>query len=137
MFVAAFIFVLSAAAMLQFAVLSWRAGLLRVAGQRFAGETEPAGAASADFLRTQDFKSLQVWREICPDLSETKEPSLSSVSMYFRILGHFQGLGNAVARNSSSGWAQAEMALCTRYAAVMLSARLERNRAVLAEVSSC
>ena len=138
MFVAAFIFVLSAAAMLHFAAMSWRAGLMRVAGKRLPGELEAATAASAVFLAQQDFKSLEVWREVCPDLSQADEPSLCSVHLYYRFLRVLNTLGRAVfSSTSSAGWAQGEMALCTRYAAVRLSERLDRNRAVLADVTSC
>ena len=45
MLIAAFIFVLSFAALIQFAALQWRAGLIRVASATFAGEM---GTAAGD-----------------------------------------------------------------------------------------
>jgi len=137
MFVAAFIFVLSAAAMLHFAMMSWRAGLMRVAGKRLPGEMEATRAVFATFLAEQDFKSLGAWREICPDLSQVDEPSFRSVNLYYRALRVLSALGRAISSSTSSArWTQTEMALCTRYAAVRLSERLDRNRAVLADVTS-
>jgi hypothetical protein len=37
---------------------------------------------------------------------------------------------------SASAWTNREMALCTQFAAVTLSQRMERNQALLAEVRS-
>ncbi len=137
MFVAAFIFVLSAAAMVHFAMMSWRAGLMRVAGKRLPGEMGATRAVFATFLAEQDFRSLEAWREICPDLSHADEPSFRSVNLYHSALRVFSALGRAISSSTSSAdWAQTEMALCTRYAAVRLAERLERNRAVLADVTS-
>lgn len=137
MLIAAFIFVISMAAMVQFAVLSWRAGLLRLAANPLPGEADSVAAQALDLLRSQDFRGLSALQQMCPDLSGSKAPSLRSVSLYYRVLRSLNALSNAILPTASTtGWAQSEMALCARYATVVLSQRLERNRALIAEVRS-
>lgn len=131
---AAIIFVISMVAMVHFAVSSWRAGLLRVAGKALPGERESAAAPTLALLQSQNFQALSALQELCPDLTAGKSQSLRSVSLYYRVLRSLNALGNAIVpQASATGWAQSEMALCTRYAAAMLAQRLERNRALLAD----
>jgi hypothetical protein len=135
MLIAALIFVISAAVMVQFAVLSWRAGLLRMVAKPLANEGDATAKKTLALLHSQDFKGLSALQAMCPDLSGTKAPKLRSVNLYYKVLRAFTALGNVILPNTpATAWAQSEMALCTRYAAVVLSERLERNRAVLAEV---
>jgi hypothetical protein len=136
MLFAALIFVISVAAMVQFAVLSWRAGLLRMAERELPSGGDPAAKKTLALLHSKDFRSLSALQEICPDLSGTKAPRLRSVNLYYKVLRALSALGNVILPNTAAtAWAQSEMALCTRYAAAVLSERLERNRAVFAEVS--
>lgn len=137
MLTAALIFVISMVAMVHFAVSSWRAGLLRLAAKPLPDDSDSAATPTLALLQSQDFEALSALQEICPDLSDGKAPKLRSVSVYYRVLRSLNALRNAILpRASATGWAQSEMALCTRCAAVLLSQRLERNRALLAEARS-
>ena len=134
MLFAAIIFVMSVAAMVQFAVLSWRAGLLRTVARPLDGESDSMARQTVALLHSQDFAGLSALQEICPDLSGSKAPKLHSVHLYYKALRGLSALGNAVLPNTpAAAWARSEMALCTRFAAAVLAERLERNRAVLAE----
>jgi hypothetical protein len=57
------------------------------------------------------------------------------VSAYHSFLQFVTSIGDAILP-PAAGWAQREMALCTRYATVTLAQRMERNQIVAAELSS-
>jgi hypothetical protein len=129
MLIAAFISVISMAVVIQFGVLSWRAGLIRVASElQIAGRELPA-IAFAKPLITEDFYNITAYSKLCPDFSDGSFLKLRSVRAYYRALQFLKNVGQV-------GWAAGEMSLCTRYAAVMLSQRLNHNQAMLASVRS-
>jgi hypothetical protein len=134
MLVAAFMLVISVAAMVQFAVFTWRAGLLRV-----AAEAVPVEAVGSDNLLNQnDFEDASTIQEICPSLSAASVPNLTPVRLYHNFLAAIQTLGSYVVPTSSDwlGWTEREMALCTRYSNVVLSRRLEQNQRAAAMMRS-
>lgn len=121
MLIAAFIFVTSLAVVVQFSLLSWHAGLIRVA--------QPAATASGavkPFI-SEGFANIAAYGKLCPDFGDGSFLKLPSVRLYYRIL-------QVVTDLTQARWATREMTLCTRYAAVMLSHRLERNQLALAAV---
>ncbi len=129
MLVAAFMLVISVAAMVQFAVFTWRAGLLRVAAEPIPGE---AGSASNsdNLLNQNDFADASTIQEICPALSATSAASLTPVKLYHSFLSAINSIGAALLPSSGEwlGWTEREMALCTRYSNVVLSRRLQQNQ---------
>ena len=126
MLIAAFIFVLSFAALIQFVGLQWRAGLVRVASTSFAGETGPVGQAY-NLLKDKDFSDLAAFNKLCPDMGAA--PKLRSVRMYHAVLQFFSGLG-------AKDWARGEMQLCAKYAVAVLMQQVQQNQALAAEVGS-
>ena len=139
MLIAAFILVISTAAMVQFAVFSWRAGLLRVASEPLLDQSEASAEASRNLLNGKDFKEVLARQDLCPDLDTGSAPSLRPVRMYYSLLRALHGLGSLIVSPGApgfGGWTQREMALCTRYAAVVLSHRVHSNQALAAEVRS-
>jgi hypothetical protein len=137
MLIAAFILVISLAAMVQFAVLSWRAGLLRLAGEPQQGKADSPVAPCLNLSQSHNFKDLYTYQELCPDLGGGDAPDLRFVCLYYRVLESLSALAGAILpKGLATGWAQGEMALCTRYTAVVLSQRLARNQAWLADVRS-
>lgn len=140
MLTAAFILVISTAALVQFAVFTWRAGLLRVASQPILDQDEANSTeASRNFLNGKDFKEVLARQDLCPDLDTGSAPSLRPVRMYYSLLRTLHSLGNLIVSPGApgfGGWTQREMALCTRYAAVVLSHRVQSNQALAAEVRS-
>jgi hypothetical protein len=129
MLVAAFMLVISVAAMVQFAVFTWRAGLLRVAATPLPGESAQIACVSDNLLNQNDFADASTIQAICPDLSEASAESLAPVRLYHSFLEALQAVGNAIVPSSEMmGWTQREMALCTRYSNVVLSRRLQHNQ---------
>lgn len=128
MLIAAFILVISVVAMVQFAMFSWRAGLVRVAAVQFAANGELSPAASRNLLTENDFQDIAAYQELCPELTINPAPKLRAVRLYYSLLETMNSLG--------ASWTSREMTLCTRYATVVLAQRLERNQALLAEVRS-
>jgi hypothetical protein len=119
MLIAAFICVFSVAAGIKFAVLSWRAGIVRVA-------ESPITDAALEGSQLPDFKGISAYHSLCPDLSKGTGMNLRAISLYYKTLQFLKAFS----------WAQGEMALCTRYAAVALSQRSQLNRALMADVHS-
>lgn len=129
MLIAALIFVFSVSAMIQFVVLQWRAGLVRVAEKFPVGQADQAAQMARNLLTTNDFKNLEAFRKLCPDLGSQSAPRLGSVRLYHKLLQCFSKLAPAE-------WAQSEMELCTRYAASVLMQQVERNQMVAAQINS-
>ena len=121
MLVASFILVISVAALVQFAVFTWRAGLLQVVAEDCCNSLESKG-----------FEDIAAYQRLCPEVQSGTSTSLGSVRLYhsfLQFLSNLTGSGN-------QGWAQREMALCTRYASVVLSQHMQRNQALAAEARS-
>jgi hypothetical protein len=137
MFISAFIFVISIAAVVQFLIQSWRSGLLRVASvpQKISAE-DPSASVYRKILETQDFKEVIGYRNVCQELAASGGQSLKSVEFYYSILRGLGGLVRKVGLEAVAEWSKQEMALCTRYAAVVMVQRLERNQVLAAEVRS-
>lgn len=126
MLIAAFIFVISVVAMIQFAVFSWRANLIHTVST----------SQSCNLLKSNSFEDVTAYQKLCPELTvTTPAPKLRSVRIYYSLLQAVSDLG-ATFMPSASAWTTREMALCTQFAAVTLSQRMERNQALLAEVRS-
>lgn len=137
MLIAAFIFVISLAAIVQFTVLSWRAGLLRLVEEPLHSEADSTAAPALNLVQSRDFRGVYACLALCPELSGGRVPDFRFLRLYYGVLRSLRSLADAILPEGlATGWAQSEMALCTRYATVVLSQRLERNQAWLAEVRS-
>jgi hypothetical protein len=139
MLIAAFILVISTAAMIQFAVFTWRSGLMRVASEPTLDNAESSIEESRNLLSGKDFNEVLARQDLCPNLETGSVPSLRPVRAYYSLLRFLHGLGNLLVSPGApgfGGWTQREMALCTRYAAVVLSHRVHNNQALAAEVRS-
>lgn len=121
MLIAAFIFVISVAATIQFGISSWRAGLMHATSQGIIREPY--------LLNAKGFKEVAAYEDVCPDLAHDPGASLGPVRLYYAFLEALSQLG-------LGRWTTSEMALCTRYASVVLSQRFERNQVLLADVRS-
>jgi hypothetical protein len=137
MLIAAFILVISVAATIQFAVFSWRASLLRTISEPMV---KGADAAPEPYLNLLSFSSFQevlaVYRDVCPDLERGSGSNLRGVSLYYSAMRFLSRLGSFFTLAEGTGWTQREMALCTQYATVRLSQRLECNVALVNEARS-
>jgi hypothetical protein len=130
MLIAILIFVTSLAATVQFAVFIWRVGLLQVASQAVP-DSGLAAELSANLLNINDFASARAVQDLCPNLDRNPVPKFRSVRLYFSALKFAKKVGDFIVAPGAQGfggWTGREMALCTRYATVVLAQRLERNR---------
>jgi hypothetical protein len=128
MFIAAFIFVLSLAALIQFVGLQWRAGLVRVASTSLVSDSGTQSELAGNMLKPNTLSDVLALQKLCPDLGESA-PKLQSVRFYNFGLELFAKLGAA-------DWAKREMDLCARYATVVLMQQVQRNQAFAAQASS-
>jgi len=139
MFISAFILVICFAAMVQFAVFSWRAGLLRTIATEPIGEgAEVTAEASRNLLNGKDFADINSLQSLLPDLKNARA-NLRSVRVYYSFLKLMNQLGDFVVAPGAEGfggWTSREMALCTQYTAAVLSQRLRSNQELAAEVRS-
>jgi hypothetical protein len=128
MLVAILILVVSLAALIQFAAFTWRAAFLSVATAEL-----PANLTKCIFIN--EFEEAAAYEKLCPELRAQRRGKLSSVSAYHSLLQLARSIGDAILP-PAAGWAQREMALCTRYTTVTLARRMERNQIAVAELSS-
>jgi len=136
MLIAAFILVISLAALLRFAVFSWRAGLLRGAARPVGSEAEARAEQALNSLYSQDFRDIYAYQKLCPDLRGGAS-GLRSVRVYYKIVQSLSALAGAILpKGLATGWAQGEMELCARYAQVVLRQRVARNQTVFAETGT-
>jgi hypothetical protein len=136
MLIAAFILVISVAALVQFAVFTWRAGLLQVASQPLPNKADTE-YEPCDALQSRNFEDVSAFQQLCPEIGADSGQNLRSVRLYYHFLQFVSTLGSSILEVAiPPGWTQREMALCTRYASVVLYQRVERNHALAAEVRS-
>ena len=128
MLISILILVVSLAALIQFAAFTWRAAFLTVA-------TADLPEDRAKYFTFNGFEEASAYERLCPELGIRVSTRLGSVSAYNAFLQFAISIGDSILP-SAAGWAQREMALCTRYATVTLARRLERNQVVAAELSS-
>lgn len=131
--IAAFIFVISVAALAQFALYSWRAAFLSVAIREVSEETRLAMGAAAAVMDSGDFTGATKWLDLSPNLFG-EDRRLWTVRLYYVAVRAMGGLSRAIA--PAGEWSQREMVACARYAAVVVEERLQRNRLAMAEMRS-
>jgi hypothetical protein len=131
--IAALIFVISVAALGQFAMFSWRAAFLTVASREMSLETRAAMGAAAAAVDNGDLAGASKWLELSPNLSG-EDRRLWTIKLYYIALRAIGGLSRMMV--PASEWSQREMVSCARYAAIVVEERLQRNRLVVAEIRS-
>lgn len=132
--IAALIFVISLAALVQFGLLSWRAAFLSVASKPVSEEIRAALGPYAESSDAPDFESAAEWLKLSPNLVGTDRRTWT-VRLYYTALRAMSSLAQFVTP-SKAGWWQQEMGACARYIAVVADERLQRNRLCIAEMQS-
>ncbi len=126
--VAAFIFAFSALALAQFGIYYWRATISGVASQAISERIRVAAGIANSTIGARDFRSILILNNLSPDL-RGPNGNFRAIRMYYAIL---EKLGAALPNIAE--WADAEMATCSRYVAVLMDQHLERNIACAAQV---
>lgn len=131
---AAFILVLSVAALGQFAVFYYRAILVSVAAYPLTGYIQQIQGFPERPLRSEDFDVLLQLQQICPQVGPDAR-SLKIAQVYYRALSAAKRAVNGFLPMMNS-WMEREQTLCAQFAAVLLDQRLARTAAEAAEVRS-
>ena len=132
---AAMLFAISIVALTQFAAYYWRAMLAGAAAQPVSERILTAAGARNGQLTGEDFPALVGIHELTPDLRSVGK-GLASVRIYYGLVDAAASLlGSSMP--AVRGWAQRELAICARYAAVQIDRRLQANLELAESLRSC
>ena len=126
--IAAVLIAVSVAACAQFALYYWRAIIAGVAAHPVSDRIREAAGISGPVVGAQDFRSILSLYEMAPDLRGPAGNFGILRSYYFAV----QMLGRL--SPSMANWANAEMAICSRYLAVVVDQHMQRNTAFAAQM---
>jgi hypothetical protein len=113
----------------QFFIGYWRAMIASMAEQPLSEKFFVAAGLKNAAIRAEDFASLLSLNRLMPDV-KTAPNSTGRLSAYYSAVKMLSGLPGI------GGWAQNEMAVCTRCLAVVVDQRLLQNLACAAESRS-
>jgi hypothetical protein len=132
---AAMLFLISTAALTQFAVYYWRAVLSGVAAQPISARVLGSVNAENGRLTGAHFPVLAELHNLTPEL-HASESGLGIVRAYYAFVhagDHLFGKHFP----QFSAWSDRERLVCARYAAVKIDLRLQANMALSASLRSC
>ncbi len=132
--IAAILFAISGAALGQFALYYWRSVVAGVAAQPVSDRVWAAAGLQGASVGATDFQAVMNLHELTPELKDDNG-ELWAVRAYYRVvetLGWLAGMKLP----GVTAWSEREMATCSRYVAVLVDRRLERNLACAAEIRS-
>ena len=124
----AIIFTVSVVAFAQFGLYYWRATISGIAAQAISDRIRVAAGITHAGIGAQDFRSILILKDLSPDL-RGPHGSFTAIRAYYAVV---EKLGRIVP--TMANWANAEMATCSRYVAVLMDQHLERNMACAAQV---
>lgn len=124
----AIIFAVSVVAFAQFGLYYWRATISGIAAQAISDRIRVAAGISHAEIGAQDFRNILILKDLSPDL-RGPHGSFAAVRAYYAVVERLGSILPVIA-----GWADAEMATCSRYVAVLMDQHLERNMACAAQV---
>lgn len=133
--VAAILFAISAAALTQFALHYWRSLVAGVAAQPLSENVRQAARLAGESVSAGDFETVMSLHALTPGLKGAGS-KLPVVRVYYQAvawLGQVAGTSLPLL----AAWSEREMATCSRYVAVLVDQRLQRNVACAAEIRSC
>jgi hypothetical protein len=126
--IAVILFVMSTVALGQFGLYYWRAMIAGVAANPVSERVLTAAGIAAPSIGARDFHSILSLNDLAPNL-RGPNGHFRGVRAYYAIV---EKLGQIVPAMAS--WANAEMATCSRYAAVLVDRHMERNMVCAAQV---
>ena len=126
--VAVIIFAVSMVALVQFGLYYWRATISGIAAQAISDRIRVAAGITHTTIGPLDFHNILVLNDLSPDL-RGPNGSFRTIRAYYAVLEKLGGIAPGI-----SQWANAEMATCSRYLAVLMDQHLERNIACAAQV---
>ncbi len=118
----------SVVAFAQFGLYYWRATISGIAAQVISDRIRVAASITHPSIGAQDFHNIIILKDLSPDL-RGPNGSFWAIRTYYAVV---KKLGRIVPAMAS--WADAEMATCSRYVAVLMDQHLQRNMACAAQV---
>lgn len=115
------LFCFSMVALGQFGLYYWRANMENTANRQISDRVKVAAGIPAAQVTSRDFRAILSIHELTPELKGSGS-GYRTIRAYYSIV---EEIGRLIP--SLTGWAESEMTLCTRYAAVLVDQRLERN----------
>jgi hypothetical protein len=125
---AAIIFTVSVVAFAQFGLYYWRATISGIAAQAISERIRVAAGITHIGIGPRDFRNIIILKDLSPDL-QGAQGSFTAIRAYYAAVEKVGSIVPAMAK-----WANAEMATCSRYAAVLMDQHLERNMVCAAQV---
>jgi hypothetical protein len=119
--IAAIIIAASLVAFAQLGLSYWRATISGIAAQAISQRVRVAAGIIDRGICAQDFRKIIILKDLSPDL-RGPNGSFTAIRAYYNLV---EKLGNTVP--GVAGWARAEMATCSRYAAFLMDQQMERN----------
>ena len=126
--IAAIIFTVSVVAFGQFGLYYWRATISAIAAQAITDRIRVAAGITHAGIGAQDFRNIIILKDLSPNLRGANG-GFAAIRAYYAVV---EKVGSIVPAMAS--WANAEMATCSRYAAVLMDQHLERNMVCAAQV---
>lgn len=126
--VATIIFCVSMLAFGQFGLYYWRASIANTARRQVSDRVRIAAGISAVSVTSRDFRAILTVHDVTPDLRGSGG-AYRTIRAYYSIV---EKIGRLIP--PLTGWAEAEMAMCSRYAAVLVDQHLERNMHLAAQM---
>jgi len=117
----AILFCFSVVALGQFALYYWRASIANTVTRQVSDRVRVAAGISTTSVSSRDFRAIMSVRDLTPDL-KGRGRKYRAIRTYYLVvekIGHLIPL--------AADWADAEMAMCSRYAAVLADQHFERN----------
>jgi hypothetical protein len=116
-------FLISIVAFGQFGFYYWRASVVATSTAPISNRVKVAAGISTDSLSPRDFRAILNMHEMTPELGGPKRKFRTLRAYYLAV----ENLGRFIP--SVTGWAEAEMTMCSCYLAVLLDQHLDRNMA--------
>lgn len=119
--IATILFCVSMIAFGQFGLYYWRASIANTANREVSDRVRIAAGIPAASVTSRDFRAILTVYHVTPDLGG-RDRTFRAVRAYYLIV---EKVGRLVP--PLTHWAEAEMAMCSRYAAALVDQHLERN----------
>lgn len=126
--IAVIIFLVSVVAFAQFGLYYWRATISGIAAEAISDRIRVAAGITHAGIGARDFRSIIILKDLSPDL-RGPNGNFAAIRTYYALVEKLASIIPAMA-----SWADAEMATCSRYVAVLMDQHLERNMACAAQV---
>jgi len=124
----AILFCVSIITLGQFGFYYWRAMVLRVSTLPVSDRVQVAASIKTTAVGPHDFRAILSLYDLVPGLRGSGA-SFRTIRAYYAVV---EKLGRLIP--SIAQWSEAEMTSCSRYAAVVVDQRLERNLACAAQM---